>query len=80
MIDLRLVQTIRFLDLFFFLLALFRFIEILFRVSNFLNLSKTQILKSKRVNHPSDSKHFHIFCNTIIYSDGGKRLESVRHS
>ena len=24
-----------------------------------------------------DSKHFHIFCNTIIYSDGGKRLERV---
>ena len=24
-----------------------------------------------------DSRHFHIFCNTIIYSDGGKRLERV---
>ena len=24
-----------------------------------------------------DSKHFHIFCNAIVYSDGGKHLGSV---
>ena len=27
-----------------------------------------------------DSNHFHIFCNTINYSDGGKRPESVTNS
>ena len=26
------------------------------------------------------SKHFHIFCSTIIYSDVGKRLGNSAHS